>query len=192
MKLGNLNETVFLIDVDFLNEKISENLTFYQDLYPAKQFIPINLSELILRFVENARINTPGQILDVIFAYSLSGSVLNFCIPSDLTFEIDNLSLSSERGLFQCKAFFADEDESNIMHFIDILEQLFSYKHVKKIVLVADNVELNDEIEMNEYHTFKDLFLIKNSDGTHISLPVHYSNIDCPIAYSLGLNQSEI
>jgi len=192
MKLGNLNETVFLIDVDFLNEKISENLTFYQDLYPAKQFIPINLSELILRFAENARINTPGQILDVIFAYSLSGSVLNFCIPSDLTFEIDTLSLSSERGLFQCKAFFADEDESNTIHFIDILEQLFSYKNVKKIVLVADNIELNDEIEMNEYNVFKDLFLIKNSDGTHISLPVHYSNIDYPIAYSLGLNQSEI
>jgi len=134
----------------------------------------------------------PGQILDVIFAYSLSGSVLKFCIPSDLTFEIDKLSLSSQRGVFQCNAFFADEDESNIIHFIDILEQLFSYKHVKKIVLVADNAELNDEIEMNEYNTFKDLFLIKNTHGTHISLPVYYSDIDSVIAYSLGLNQSEI
>jgi hypothetical protein len=192
MKLGQLSETVILIDTDFLNENISENLAFYRNLYPLKKFIPINLKELILKFAENARINIPGQSVDVIFAYSLTNSVINFCTPSDLTFEIDNLSLSSERGLFQCKAFFADEDESNIMHYIDILEQLFSYKNIKKIVLVADNVELNDEIEMNEYQTFKDLFLIKNTHGTHISLPVYYSDIDNIIAYSLGLNRSEI
>jgi len=192
MKLGYLNETVILIDVDFLNEKISENIAFYQDLYPAKRFTPIKLNELILRFAENAWINVPGQRVNVIFAYSLTGCLLNFCNPSDLTFDIDNKSLSTPRGDFQLKAFFADEEESNTWHFINILNQLISDANVRKIVLVADNVELNDEIEMNEYQKFKDLFLIKNSEGTHISLPVHYSNIDYLIAYSLELNQSEI
>lgn len=65
-------------------------------------------------------------------------------------------------------------------------------KNVKKIILVADNIELNNKIEINEYHVFKDLFLIKNTHGTHIYLPVNYSEIDNVIVYSLGLNQSEI
>jgi len=95
-------------------------------------------------------------------------------------------------GDFLLKTFFAEEEESNTWHFINILTQLFSYENVKKIVLVADNIELKDEIEINNYHEFKDLFLIKKSDDTHISLPVNYVNIDYPIAYSLGLNRSEI
>lgn len=192
MKLGNIHETVILIDTGYLNKKISDNLDFYRKLYPAKQFSPIKLEDLVTIFAENARISIPWQSIDVIFTYSLSYSLINFCTPSNLTFEIDGQNLKLSECEFHLKTFFSDEDESNTWHFINILTQLFSYKSVKKIILVADNSELSDEIELNEYTNFKDLFLIKDSDETHISLPINYVNIDYLIAYSLGLNRSEI
>ena len=49
MNLGKLNQTVILIDTDYLNEKIKENVVFYKDLYPDKQFDTIMLFKLPFR-----------------------------------------------------------------------------------------------------------------------------------------------
>ncbi|MEI6748276.1 MAG: hypothetical protein WCM93_03860 [Bacteroidota bacterium] len=150
------------------------------------------MDELILRFAERSKINVPGQIVDVIFAYSLPRFSISFCNPSDLMFEIDNRKQLSALGEFQLKSFFAEENESTIQHFINILRQLYFNINVKRIIMVADHSELNDEIETNEYHEHKNLFLIKNYNDTHISIPVNYVDIDYLVACSLGLNRSEI
>ena len=46
MNLGKLNKTVILIDTDYLNQKIKENIEFYKDLYPDKELNTINLVTL--------------------------------------------------------------------------------------------------------------------------------------------------
>ena len=50
MNLGKLNKTVLLIDTDYLNQKIKENIGFYRDLYPDKELNTLNLYELIYNF----------------------------------------------------------------------------------------------------------------------------------------------
>ena len=44
MNLGKLNKTVILIDTDYLNQKIKENIEFYRDLYTDKDINTINSS----------------------------------------------------------------------------------------------------------------------------------------------------
>ena len=49
MNLGKLNKTVILIDTDYLNQKIKENIEFYRDLYPEKKLNTLALYELIYK-----------------------------------------------------------------------------------------------------------------------------------------------
>ena len=192
MKLGELHETVILIDVEFLNEKIFENLSFYQKLYPKKEFQPIDPGDLIFRFAENSRLIDEGQTVNVIFTYSLPTETLSFCSPSHLLYELDNRRLSTEKGTFLLKSFFADEGESTAEHFINVFQLVCFDKNVRKIVLVEDSPELNDELEKIEHLKEWDLFLIKNYYDSNISLPIKYVNIDYIIAYALGLNENEL
>ena len=84
MNLGKLNKTVILIDTDYLNQKIKENIEFYKDLYPDKELNTINLYQLIYKFIVNARVESDERNIDVLFAYRLSDSLLYSTNPGNV------------------------------------------------------------------------------------------------------------
>ena len=92
MNLGKLNKTVILIDTDYLNQKIKENIEFYRDLYPDKELSTLNLYQLIYNFIVNARVESDERNIDVLFAYRLSDSLLYSTNP-DNVWSFVNLSL---------------------------------------------------------------------------------------------------
>jgi hypothetical protein len=64
---------------------------------------------------------------------------------------------------------------------------------VSRIIMVADNPDLNFELEMMCEQNKKSLFIFKNHHlHTAIDADVKFVTILYPIAYSLGLNNSEI
>ena len=84
MNLGKLNKTVILIDTDYLNQKIKENIEFYRDLYPDKELNTLNLYQLIYNFIVNARVESDERNIDVLFAYRLSDSLLYSTNPGNV------------------------------------------------------------------------------------------------------------
>jgi len=194
MNLEILNETVILIDTDFLNDRISHNLTFYKDLYPDKRFKKIELADLLYKFALQASVEETGHGIDILFAYTLSNSNLEYCTPSDLTFEIssDRVQMETDKGDFFTRAYFGDENETCSEHFINLLEVVNYDRRVSRIIMVADNAELNYQLEMMHEESDKSLFLLKKYHGSEIEVPIKYANIDYPIAYALGLNRNEV
>lgn len=194
MNLGILNETVILIDTDFLNERISHNLTFYKELYPDKNFEKINLAELLYNFALNARVEEKGHGVDIIFAHTLSNSILVHCTPSNLTFDIscDGVQMETDIGKFLIRSFFGDIDETCIEHFYNILRMVDNSSRVIRIIVIADNDFLNDQLKYMDFKKEKSLFLIKKYHHTEINVDIKYVNIDYIIADSLGLNKNEI
>lgn len=195
MKLWPLHKTVILIDTDFLNEKLSENIRFYQNLYRDKSFHKISLENLLYNFVVNARIDEPGNTIDVLFAYTLSNSSLQRCEPDDVFGFIDarNINFQTDKGTLRIRSFFADEDETCTQHFLNMLTSIYHNPDVSRIVMIADNDELNYELEyMIRSDAKKDLFMIKNYHNSCIDVLVKYVNIDYPIAYAMGLNDGEV
>ncbi len=196
MHLGKLNETVILIDTDFLNERIEDNLNFYKNLYPNRTFNKINLANLLYKFALSARVEEPGQTIDILFAYTLDKSILTHCEPNDVFDFIDTHQVTMETniGTFRIRSFFADESSSCIEHFIDMFLDVYSDPQVSRIILVADNEELHNLIKeerMLEEST-KRFFLLKKSHDSKISLPIYYVDIDNIIGFSLGLSIHEI
>jgi hypothetical protein len=194
MNLGILNETVILIDTDFLNERISHNLTFYKELYPDKNFEKINLANLLYKFALNARVEEAGHNVDILFAYTLGNDHLTNCEPSNVFDFIDSkqVQMETEKGTFLIRSFFADEDETCNEHFVNMLRMVNYSPRVSRIIMVADSSELNFELEMMNEQNEKSLFLIKKYHDTEIEVPIKYVKIDYPIAYALGLNNNEI
>lgn len=194
MNLGILNETVIIIDTDFLNERISHNLTFYKELYPDKNFEKINLAELLYDFALNARVEEEGRNVDIIFAYTLSNSILVHCTPSNLTYDIssDGVQMETDIGKFLIRSFWGDIGETCIEHFCNILRMADNSSRVARIIIIADNDFLNDQLEYMEYKKEKILLLIKKYHHTEINVDIKYVNIDYIVADSLGLNKNEI
>lgn len=195
MNLGILNETVILIDTDFLNERISHNLTFYKDLYPDKEFEKINLANLLYNFILNARIEEAGHNVDILFAYTLGNDILTNCEPNNVFSFIDTnqVQMETEKGTFLIRSFFADEDETCTEHFINMLRMINNSPRVSRIIMVADNPDLNFELEMMNEQNDKSLFIFKKHHlQTAIDADVKYVTILYPIAYALGLDNSEI
>jgi len=194
MKLGPLHQTVILIDTEYLNSRIADNLEFYSKLYPEREFQEINLADLLYQFVINARIEESGQMVDVLFAYRPSQSELTFCEPSNVFSFIDihKITAVTDKGTLSVRSFFADENETCIQHFINMLEMVYNDKNVSRIVMIADNEELNPLLEIIYEQAEKSLFMIKDSQLSQIDIPIKYVKIDYPIAFSLGLNLSEL
>lgn len=195
MNLGILNETVILIDTDFLNERISHHLTFYKDLYPDKEFEKINLANLLYNFILNARIEEAGHNVDILFAYTLGNDILTNCEPNNVFSFIDTnqVQMETEKGTFLIRSFFADEDETCTEHFINMLRMINNSPRVSRIIMVADNPDLNFELEMMNEQNDKSLFIFKKHHlQTAIDADVKYVTILYPIAYALGLDNSEI
>jgi hypothetical protein len=195
MNLGILNETVILIDTDFLNERISHHLTFYKDLFPDKEFEKIKLANLLYNFILNARIEEAGHNVDILFAYTLGNDILTNFEPNNVFSFIDTnqVQMETEKGTFLIRSFFADEDETCTEHFINMLRMINNSPRVSRIIMVADNPDLNFELEMMNEQNDKSLFIFKKHHlQTAIDADVKYVTILYPIAYALGLDNSEI
>lgn len=194
MKLGNLNQTVMLIDTDFLIEKISENFSFYKDLYPEKIIGEIDLAKLLYQFAINARVQEENHSVDILFAYRLDNSIIPNCRPNDVFNFIDNHNtiIKSNIGNFVIKSFFADENESCSEHFINLLSKVYKNINVSRIISVSDNPELDYYLNLFFEKGEKSFFLIKSSSETYISTPFNFVGIDELIALALGINGTEL
>lgn len=193
MNLGTLNETVILIDTDFLNERINWNWDFYTELYPDRKFQKIDLADLLFKFALNARVEEEGNEIDILFAYTLFNSTLDHCTPSNLSSnKIDGVQMETEKGTFFIRSFFADEEETCSEHYVNMLRMINYNPRVSRIIMVSDSPELNFQLEMMYEQNDKSLFLLKNYHDSEIDVPINYVKIDSPIAFALGLNRNEI
>lgn len=194
MNLGNLNETVILIDTDFLNERIEYNLSLYTKLYPKKNFGKIKLAELLYKFALNARIEEAEHNVDILFAYTLFNSTLTNCEPNnffDLT-DTNKVKMETEIGTFIIRSFFGEEDENCSEHYVNMLRTVNHSPRVSRIIMVSDSLELNYQLEMMHEEGKKSLFLFKKYHESEIGLSIKNINVDYLIAYSLGLKRNEI
>lgn len=194
MNLGVLNETVILVDTYFLNERISDNLTIYKELYPNKNFGEINLADLLYKFAINARVKESGNNVDILFAYTLSNSTLVNCDPSNIFgfIDINNVQMITDIGTFIIRSFYSDETESCTDHFLNMLKIIYNKQNVSRIIMIADNPEINDYLEYINSQNLKSLLMLKKGSDSDIEVDIKYVNIDYPIAFALGLNDNEI
>jgi hypothetical protein len=194
MNLGILNETVILIDTDFLNEQICNNLTFYKELYPDKNFKKINLAELLYKFALNARVQEAGNNVDILFAYTLGNDQLTNCEPNNLFNFIDSkqVQMETEIGTFSIRSFFSDENETCTDHFLNMLRIIYNNNRVSRIILIADNPDINDYLEYIISKNLKSIIMLTKGNDSNITVDIKYVNIDYPIAYALNLNDNEI
>ena len=194
MNLGILNETVILVDTDFLNERVNYFLSLYKKLYPNKAFEKINLADLLYKFAINARVDEAGHNVDVIFAHTLSNSSLTYCEPSNLVYDItsNGVQMETDIGNFLIRSFFADEEETCIEHFDKILRIVDNSSRTSRIILVTDNEYLNSQLEYIDYKKEKVLFMIKKYYDSEITVPIKYVKIDGIIGKCLGLNDDEL
>ena len=88
---------------------------------------------------------------------------------------------------------FGDENETCNEHFLNMLRMVKYSSRVSRIIMVADNPDLNFELEMMCEQNEKSLFIFKKHHlQTAIDAEVKYVTILYPIAFALGLNNSEI
>jgi len=191
MNLGKLNKTVILIDTDFLNQKIKENIEFYSDLYPDKELNTLNLYPLIYYFIVNARVENDEKNIDVLFAYRLSDSLLYSTNPGNVWNFVNAQNLNIEEWNVTIRSFFADEDESCSEHFINMLNLILRNNSVDRIIMVADSIELNDAFRFSPELLEKNLFLFRDDHDTNIDFSIYFVNIAYTIAQSLGLDRGE-
>ena len=191
MNLGKLNKTVILIDTDYLNQKIKENIEFYRDLYPDKELNTLNLYPLIYYFIVNARVESDEKNIDVLFAYRLSDSLLYSTNPGNVWNFVNAQNLNIEEWNVTIRSFFADEDESCSEHFINMLNLIHRNNSVDRIIMVADSIELNDAFRFSPELLEKNLFLFRDDHDTNIDFSINFVNIAYTIAQSLGLDRGE-
>ena len=191
MNLWKLNKTVILIDTDYLNQKIKENIEFYRDLYPDKELNTLNLYQLIYNFIVNARVESDEKNIDVLFAYRLSDSLLYSTNPGNVWDFVNAQNLNIEEFNVTIRSFFADEDESCSEHFIHMLNLIHRNNSVDRIIMVADSIELNDAFRFSPELLEKNLFLFRDDHDTNIDFSIYFVNIAYTIAQSLGLDRGE-
>ena len=191
MHLGKLNKTVILIDTDYLNQKIKENIEFYRDLYPDKELNTVDLYQLIYNFILGARVESDEQNIDVLFAYRLSDSLLYSTDPGNVWNFINAQNLDIKEFNVTIRSFFADEDESCSEHFTIMFKMLHRSNSVGRVIMVADSVELNDALRFTPELLEKNLFLFRDDHDTNIDFSIYFVNIAYVIAQSLGLDKGE-
>lgn len=194
MNLGILNETVILIDTDFINERVQYFLSIYRNLYPKRDFKEINLADLLYKFAINARVSEAGHNVDIIFAHTISNSSLIFCKPNNLIIDItsNGVQMETDIGNFHIRSFFADENETCIEHFGNLLNIVDNFPRTSRIILVADNEYLNSQLEYIDYKKEKSIFMIKKYYNSEITVPIKFVKIDNIIGNCLGLTDDEL
>ncbi|MEO1945195.1 MAG: hypothetical protein ABGY11_12915 [Candidatus Thioglobus sp.] len=191
MILGKLNKTVILIDKDYLNKKIKENIEFYRDLYPDKHLDIISLSQLIHNFILNARVEIDEGNIDVLFAYRSDDSLLYSTDPDNVWSFINAQNLNIGEWSVTLRSFFAAEDESCSKHFTNMLKMIHRNNSVDRVIMIADSVELNNELRFSPELLEKNLFLFRDDHNTNIDFSINFVNITYMIAQSLGLSREE-
>ena len=189
--LGKVNKTVILIDTDYLNQKIKENIEFYRDLYPDKELNTLNLYQLIYNFIVNARVESDERNIDVLFAYRLSDSLLYSTNPGNVWNFINAENLNIEEFNVTIRSFFADEDESCSKHFTIMFKMLHRSNSVDRVIMVADSEDLNNAFQFSPELLEKNLFLFRDDHDTNIDFSINFVNIAYMIAQSLGLDRGE-
>ena len=191
--LGKVNKTVILIDTDYLNQKIKENIEFYRDLYPDKELNTLNLYKLIYNFIVNARVESDERNIDVLFAYRLSDSLLYSTNPGNVWNFINAENLNIEEFNVTIRSFSADEsaDESCSKHFTTMFKMLHRSNSVDRVIMVADSEDLNNAFKFSPELLEKKLFLFRDDHDTNIDFPINFVNIAYMIAQSLGLDRVE-
>ena len=144
----------------------------------------------------NARVQDSGNNVDVLFAYRIENSNLYFCNPNDIwdLSMIQEISMKTNLGNLIIRSFFADpEGESCSRHFINMFKMLCYDDSVARIIMVADNAELNIELLSGAYkrRENKSFFMLKDSQNSKISVPIKNVNISYAIASALGLENHE-
>jgi len=191
MNLGKLNKTVILIDTDYLNQKIKENIEFYRDLHPDKELNTLNLYKLIHNFIVNARVESDERNIDVLFAYRLSDSLLYSTNPGNVWNFVNAENLNIKEFNVTIRSFFADEDESCSKHFTIMFKMLHRSNSVDRVIMVADSEDLNNAFKFSPELLEKKLFLFRDDHDTNIDFPINFVNIAYMIAQSLGLDRGE-
>jgi hypothetical protein len=191
MNLGKLNKTVILIDTDYLNQKIKENIEFYRDLYPDKEFNDLNLYQLIYNFIVNARVEDNETNIDVLFAYRPTNSLLYSTNPDNVWSFINAENLNIKEFNVTIRSFFAAEDESCGKHFTIMFKMLHESNSVDRVIMVADSEELNNAFQLSPGLLEKKLFLFRDDHDTNIEFSINFVNIAYMIAQSLGLDSGE-
>jgi len=191
MNLGKLNKTVILIDTDYLNQKIKENIEFYSDLYPDKELNTLNLYQLIYNFIVNARVESDERNIDVLFAYRLSDSLLYSTNPDNVWSFVNAENLNIKEFNVTIRSFFADEDESCSKHFTIMLKMIHRSSSVDRIIMVGDSEDLNNAFQLSPELLEKNLFLFRDDHDTNIDFSIYFVNIAYMIAQSLGLDSGE-
>ena len=191
MNLGKLNKTVILIDTDYLNQKIKENIEFYRDLYPDKELNTINLYQLIYKFIVNARVESDERNIDVLFAYRPSNSFLYSTNPDNVWNFVNAENLNIEEFNVTIRSFFVDEDESCSKHFTIMFKMLHRNNSVDRVIMVADSKDLNNAFQLSPELLEKNLFLFRDDHNTNIDCSINFVNIAYMIAQSLGLDRGE-
>lgn len=194
MNLGTLKETVILIDLNFLNKTIAECLSFYRGLYPGKNFEKIKLSVLLDWFTVYTLIKSKVKEISVIFAHELSDSEILHCEPSEI-FYFDDLQeniINKDDATFYLRSFFADEEESCDVHFVNLLDIILSKEYVNRIIIVSDSKELNEALGRMSQDEMNKLLLLKAQNKSEIYGQARYTYLEIPVAYALGLNKYEV
>jgi len=203
MKLPKLNESVILIDGNFLIKKIKENHNFYSDLYPNRDFQDIRLIEIIDIVAASSRIIHANDSVSVIILYRLDYSELPFTSePNNLFVFNDYVNNPMGCTIKGCKfdfaSFYANPEYDNEYEYYEEFNQLLNSiaydDNTFSISLVADNESCNYQLEEYDNMLDKSFFIFRGTDyeiGINGSDKFSYVNFDYVIAMCMGLRQSE-
>ena len=150
MKLPKLNESVILIDAEFLISMIKENYVFYTDLYKDRTFPPIRLADIINIIASTSRILQENEKVNVIFFSKLGNDTLPNTIEPNCLFEFADFTNNPihceiNKCTFEFAYYYADpemdeyDDEKYCEEFGQLLVSA-AYDHKTfNISIVADN-----------------------------------------------------
>ncbi|MBK8109375.1 MAG: hypothetical protein IPK46_03040 [Saprospiraceae bacterium] len=196
MYIEDLAKTVMLIDTDYLNDRIAFSYKVYEEAYPDRELGNINLANLLYRFARNSRIYSPGEAVDILFAYKIGNSILLNCEPSNVFnfMDVHNVRMESDIGDFRIISFFAEEGESTGEYFVKMLKQVYASREVSKIVVVADNELLNPPLREFARHNRKEILMLRGYRNTRIDddIPFNFVNINNIIPLDMGIKEGEL
>ena len=171
MKLPKLNQSVILINTEFLIKMIKDGVDFYSGLYPGRSFPLINVGDIIYRIATNSRITHDTDPIIVIFLYKLDNKILphvnypnNLFVFSDIVNK--SFFMNAGTNVFHFVSYFADPEEleSFDVEFSDLFRQVAYDKNVFNISIVADNDMMNYYLERFVDELDKSLFVYRSLD----------------------------
>lgn len=204
MKLPKLNESVILIDAEFLINMIRSNYAFYTDLYKGRTFPQISLYKIINIIASTSRILQEDEIVNVIFFSKLGNDILPNTTEPNRLFEFANFTNNPVHCVinnckFELAYYFADPEisEDDEEEYCDEFGQLLigaAYDHnTFNISIVANNHYYNRYLHDFGVNLDKHFVIFKGLDsGIRIDSPkFSTATFDYVIATCMGLKSYE-